>query len=71
MTITVQQAKRTFTYNGVDLPDPGPDFTPEDIKDIFSNQYPELTTALLQGPELKDDGVSYTFVRNVGTKGSA
>ena len=32
--------------------------------------YPELTQAVIEGPEYKDDRAEYTFRRAVGTKGS-
>jgi PRTRC genetic system protein C len=69
MTIEVQTLTRTFSFNGVNLPDPGPDFTPEEVKDVYVNMYPDLSTAVLQDPEINGDQVAYKFVRNVGTKG--
>ena len=69
MTIQVQTITRTFSFNGVNLPDPGPDFTPEEVKDVYVNMYPDLSTAVLQDPEIAGDTVAYKFVRNVGTKG--
>lgn len=69
MAIEVIQLERTFTFNGVNLPDPGPEFSPEDVKEMFANQYPDLLTALIDGPNIVGDKEAYTFVRNVGTKG--
>ena len=69
MLIKVQTLTRTFSFNGVDLADPGPDFTPEEVKDVYVNMYPDLSTAVLQEPEINGDQVEYKFVRNVGTKG--
>lgn len=71
MTIALQQVARAFTFNGVNLPDPGPDFSPEEIKDIYSAQYPDLITALISPPVVNADGTTatYDFVRSVGTKG--
>jgi len=69
MTIQAQQLQRVFTFNGVNLPDPGPDFTPEEVKDVYVNMYPDLSTAILSAPEVADDVVTYKFARNVGTKG--
>ena len=40
---------REFTYNGVAFVDPGPSFSPEDVRDLYSAQYPELTTAAIDG----------------------
>lgn len=60
---------RSFTYNGVKLPDPDPRMTPEEVKAIYSHQYPELATAAITGPEANGDRLLYSFVRAIGTKG--
>jgi PRTRC genetic system protein C len=69
MTLEVTQIIRTFNFNGVSLPDPGPDFTPQEVQEMYVNMYPDLSTAVLSEPEYSGDKVSYKFVRNVGTKG--
>jgi PRTRC genetic system protein C len=69
MSITVQTLTRAFTFNGVSLLDPGPEFTPEEVKDVYAAQYPDISTAVIEGPEMKGDVAEYKFVRNVGTKG--
>ena len=69
MAIAIQQLVRTFTFNGVELPDPGPEFSVEEVRDMYSAQYPDISTAVIQGPEMKGDVAEYKFVRNVGTKG--
>lgn len=69
MALQVQVLTRTFAFNDVPLPDPGSDFTVEEVKDLYSAQYPDLSTALIAEPEMKDDVAHYKFVRNVGTKG--
>ena len=60
---------RSFTYNGVKLPDPDPRMTPEEVKNIYSNQYPELASAAITGPEGSGEHLQYSFVRAIGTKG--
>jgi PRTRC genetic system protein C len=69
MAIEVMQLNRTFSFNGVDLPDPGQEFSPEDVKEMYANQYPDLLTAIVDGPNIVGDKEAYIFVRNVGTKG--
>jgi PRTRC genetic system protein C len=69
MAILVQKLTRKFTFNGANLPDPGEAFSPEEVKDIYSNQYPDLSTAIVGEPLINDDVATYTFTRNVGTKG--
>ena len=67
--IDTKVLSRSFTYNGVKLPDPDPRITPEEVKTIYSHQYPELATAAVTGPEIVEDHLRYSFVRAIGTKG--
>lgn len=60
---------RSFSYNGVKLPDPDPKMTPEDVKAAYSHHYPELATAAITGPEASGEQLVYSFVRAIGTKG--
>ncbi|CAG9208128.1 PRTRC system protein C [Paraburkholderia tropica] len=70
MTISIAKLIREFTYNGMKFADPGPAFSPNDVRDLFSAQYPELTTATVDGPEIAGDIATYRFVRAAGAKGS-
>ena len=58
-------------HNGVTFPDPGPTFSPDDVRDLYSAQYPELTTAAIDGPTTEGDVMRFTFVRAAGAKGAA
>ena len=60
---------RSFSYNGVKLPDPDPKMAPEQVKAAYSHQYPELATTAITGPEASGDQLAYSFVRAIGTKG--
>jgi hypothetical protein len=44
--------------------------TSDEVKDFWGDVYPELTQAVTEGPEYKDDRAEYTFHRAVGTKGN-
>ena len=70
MTITVQKLLRSFAYNGIILPDAGSELSPEQVRDVYSATYPEITTASIEGPEQKGERLIYTFRRAVGTKGA-
>lgn len=70
MAIQTQQLERAFRYNSVDLPDPGPQFNPEQVRDFFAPTYPEILNAAIEGPDEKDGKLVYTFRRAVGTKGA-
>jgi PRTRC genetic system protein C len=53
----------------VRLTDPGEDFSPEAVLNFYSGTYPILTTAKIDGPEIKQDEIQYTFVSTIGVKG--
>lgn len=67
--IKVNALERIFSYNGARLPDPNPDFSLEQVRDMYVNSYPELATADVEGPEATNEGLQYKFVRAVGAKG--
>jgi PRTRC genetic system protein C len=70
MSISIAKLIREFTYNGVAFVDPGPSFSPEDVRDLYSAQYPELTTAAIDGPDMSGEVARFTFVRAAGAKGA-
>lgn len=67
----ITQLARAFRYNSVDLPDPGAQYKPEAVRELYSATYPEIVNAAIEGPEEKDGKLVYTFRRAVGTKGGA
>jgi PRTRC genetic system protein C len=71
MALHITAAKRLFVIDrsGVEIPDPDPSMSPENVMSFFSGMYPELTTATIHGPEYKDDKVFYRFKSVIGTKG--
>jgi PRTRC genetic system protein C len=70
MSIAIAKLLREFVYNGVNLADPGTTFTPDEVRDLYSAQYPELTTAAIDGPEYSGEVMRFKFVRAAGAKGS-
>jgi PRTRC genetic system protein C len=60
---------REFTYNAIKLPDPNPAMSLEQVREVYSPAYPELTTAAIEGPEISNETLVYRFVRAVGAKG--
>ncbi|MGY6240170.1 PRTRC system protein C (plasmid) [Burkholderia ambifaria] len=70
MSISIAALVREFTYNGMALMDPGPAFSPDQVRDLYTAQYPELTTAAVDGPDMKGAVAHYKFVRAAGAKGS-
>ena len=70
MSISIARLVREFVYNGVNFVDPGPTFSPEEVRDLYSAQYPELTTAAIEGPVYEGEIARYTFLRAAGAKGN-
>ncbi len=72
-SLTVNGLERAFKFsnNGtsVTLTDPDPERTPEQIMNLFANQYPSLTTASVHGPVFEKDKMVYEFKTTMGTKG--
>ena len=60
---------RYFEVHGVKLPDPNPALTVEEIRALYSQQYPEIATATVTGPEQVGDKLAYRFSTAIGTKG--
>ncbi|MGA2170721.1 MAG: PRTRC system protein C [Terracidiphilus sp.] len=60
---------REFQYNGVRIPDPAPQMTVEQVRDLLTPTYPEIATATLNGPEDTGTVLRYTFSRAIGSKG--
>ena len=60
---------REFFYNGVRIPDPAPQMSVEQVRDLLTPQFPEIATATLTGPEDTGTALRYTFSRAIGSKG--
>ncbi len=60
---------REFQYNGVRIPDPGPQLTVDQVRELLTPAYPEIATASVTGPEDTGSALRYTFSRAIGTKG--
>ena len=53
----------------IKLADPSDKFSVEAVRNFYANTYPILTTAKIEGPEIKDDEIQYYFRSDLGTKG--
>lgn len=71
LEITSLERQFSFKDKGQDiaLADPSPSFNPEAVLNFYAQTYPILTTAKIEGPEIKEDKVWYTFISTMGTKG--
>jgi PRTRC genetic system protein C len=68
--VQVLELTRKFQYNSITLGDPNPALTPEQVKEVFAAQYPELTNSVIEGPVTKGGTATYKFTRAVGSKGA-
>lgn len=68
-TIQAVTLQRSFKYNGMTLADIAPEKTPDQIRQFYASMYPELLTAVVDGPVTKAGTSTYTFVRAAGAKG--
>ena len=73
MALTISGIERTFTFKKgsetITLTDPNPSDSPDAVMNYYSNMYPELTTATVHGPAIKEDKSVYEFKTTIGTKG--
>jgi len=68
-TLKTEVLLREFCYNGVRIPDPGPEMTVDQVRQLLTPRFPEIATAALQGPEDTGNVLRYTFTRAIGEKG--
>ena len=64
--LQAQVLLREFNYNGVRIPDPAPQMSVEQVRDLLTPQFPEIATATLTGPEDTGTTLRYTFNRAIG-----
>lgn len=69
MALSVSGLKRVFEHKETKLDDPDPAMTADQVLNFYTGHYPELTTATIHGPEIKEDVAVYKFTSTVGTKG--
>ena len=67
--LQAQVLLREFNYNGIRIPDPAPQMSVEQVRDLLTPQFPEIATATLTGPEDTGTTLRYTFSRAIGSKG--
>jgi len=61
--------KRAHEKDDVNLPDPNINMTPTEVMKFYSGQYPELTSAAVSEPKIKNGKAVYVFETIVGDKG--
>jgi len=67
--MAVERNQRIIYFDQQQLDDPDPALSIEEVLEYYAEIYPILTQAAIEGPELRDEGMVYTFRKAVGTKG--
>ena len=73
MALDIKGIKRVFKLkkgnSTLVLEDPDSRMSLTEVTDFYSMNYPELTTATVHGPVIRDDRTEYEFKTTIGTKG--
>jgi PRTRC genetic system protein C len=67
-TNVLTQLPRKFVYNNMTLDDVSG--TPEEALAFYADFYTDLSNGVVEGPEIKDGFMVYTFRKAVDTKGT-
>ena len=68
-TLKTSTLPREFVFNGLRIPDPNPQMSVEQVRDLLTPSYPEIATATMTGPEDTGTSLRYSFSRAIGSKG--
>lgn len=73
MALQITGHKRVFKVTKdkkeIELPDPNPSMSIEEVQKFYSSKYPELTNSTAAGPKVVGNNAEYSFKPSVGTKG--
>ena len=73
MALQIQGHKRVFKImkdkKEVELPDPNPTMSIEEVQKFYSGKYPEINNSTAAGPTIVGGNAEYSFKTAVGTKG--
>jgi PRTRC genetic system protein C len=68
-TLKTSALLRQFVFNGTRIPDPNPQMSIDQVRDLLTPSYPEIATATMTGPEDTGTSLRYSFSRAIGSKG--
>ena len=68
-TLKASTLPREFVFNGSRIPDPDPQMSIDQVRDLLTPSYPEIATATMTGPEDTGTSLRYSFSRAIGSKG--
>ena len=67
--LTAEPVERVFEHDQLELPDPDPNLTPDQVREHYATQYPALANARVQPEGISDGRQVFTFEKSIGTKG--
>jgi len=68
-TLKAAVLPREFYYQDSRIPDPNPQMSVDEVRELLTPSYPEIATATVTGPEDTGTALRYTFARAIGSKG--
>lgn len=69
MALIATTLPRRFSFASMTINDPDPTLSPIQVRDLLSGAYPEITSAEIGEPVVKNGALVYALTRPVGTKG--
>ena len=75
MALEVKKVKRVFLLKkgksdtAIELADPNPKMSPEEVLDHYSGEYPELTNSTIAPGEIKEGRMEFQINSSFGPKG--
>ena len=67
-TLKTSSPPREFVFKGSRIPDPNPNMSIDQVRDLLTPSYPEIASATLTGPEDTGTSLRCTFCRAIGSK---
>jgi PRTRC genetic system protein C len=68
-TLKTSSLPRGFVFNGSRVPDPDPQMSVDQVRDLLTPSHPEIATATMTGPEDTGTSLRYSCSRAIGSKG--
>lgn len=59
--MSIKTMNRVFRFGSVQLTDPSPSMTPEQVKEVYAVNHPHLAEAVIEGPTTEGANLVYDF----------
>jgi PRTRC genetic system protein C len=73
MALEITSLERVFNYKkdkkDIQLTDPNPSMSPEEVMKFYAGTHPELTNGIVEGPVVVKDKATYTMATKAGKLG--